>query len=161
MLSDFGGHEAACGLTIARADIDRFRDNINKYAKNNIMDRDLMPKIDIDMDISLSEVDKNVINELELLKPYGPGNARPIFSSRGVYIKEEPRFIGKGGYKMWVSDGNATCEAVNFRKNSFEMPKAGEIIDIAYSPSINDWQGIESIQLDLCDVKVSEVAKTL
>jgi len=153
-LIDFGGHEAACGLSIYRKDIDKFNEEINKYAKENIKDADLLPKLDIDIDMPLSELNFDLINELELLKPYGPDNPRPVFLSSGIALRNEPKFIARNGFKIWVSSGSVTCEAISFRRELMEVPKAGQTVDIAYSPSINNWQGIDSIQLDLCDIKI-------
>ncbi len=153
-LLNFGGHQKACGLSIHKSNISKFRDEINIYAKKNISDTDLFPKIDIDVDIPLSNLNMSFINELALLKPYGPENPRPVFSSSRVMLKDEPRYIGRNGFKMWVTSGGITCEAVSFRRASIDIPKPGQILDIVYSPDINSWGGIDSIQLDLRDIRV-------
>jgi single-stranded-DNA-specific exonuclease len=153
-LLDFGGHDAACGLSIHKRNIDKFRDEINIYAKKNISDADLFPELDIDIDIPLADLNMNLINELDMLKPYGPENPRPVFSSSRVMLKGEPRYIGRNGFKMWVTSGGITCEAVSFRRGSIDIPRSGQIVDIVYSPGINSWGGIDSIQLDLRDIRI-------
>ncbi|NQT22569.1 MAG: hypothetical protein HQ579_03920 [Candidatus Omnitrophica bacterium] len=155
-LIDFGGHEAACGLSIKRNNIDKFRESINKYAWKNIAHEDLFPKLDIDMELDLSELTRDVIDGLEALKPYGPENRCPVFSSHGVMLRNDPRFMGKNGIKMLVSHGDVTCETVSFKRDSIDVPRQGQILDIVYSPSINSWQGIDSIQLDLRDLRIND-----
>jgi len=153
-LLNFGGHEAACGLSIHTENIDKFRDKINGYARDNILDKDLSPRLSIDVDMPLSSLSQELITELNMLEPYGPGNPRPIFVSSGISVRGEPRFIGRNGVKMWVGTEGIACEAISFKRDTIDIPAPGQILDIAYSPSINTWQGIESIQLDLRDVRI-------
>jgi len=153
-LIDFGGHETACGLSINRKDVDRFRDKINAYAMKMIKDEDLLPSINVDVDIPLSHLNERLISELDLLKPYGPDNPRPVFMSSGIMLSAEPRFVGKNGFKMWLKSDGFACEAISFRRSAMPIPAMGESIDIAYTPGMNNWQGIESIQLDLRDIRV-------
>ncbi|OGW75597.1 MAG: single-stranded-DNA-specific exonuclease RecJ [Omnitrophica bacterium RBG_13_46_9] len=154
LLLDFGGHEGACGLSIEKGNIDRFRDKINKLAKEQIRDEDLCPTLNIDVEVSLSDLTERLVEELELLAPFGPENPRPIFSSSNVYLKNEPKRITRGGLKMWVTDNRITCEAITFRAEGMSMPYKGSMVDLVYSPSINTWQGLSSLQLDLRDLKV-------
>lgn len=154
-LVDFGGHEAACGLTIKRDKLPKFRERINNYAKLKIKEDDLFPVLDIDVELPLSELGMGLLEELKQLSPYGPENLRPVFMSYGVKVTSEPRFIGRNGYKMWVRCGEMACEAVTFKRDNIYLPNPGDVLDIVYTPSINDWQGIESIQLDLKDIRLA------
>lgn len=153
-LSDFGGHEAACGLSIPKKNVAGFRDAINDYAREKIKDTDLVPSIDIDVEAPLSDLSGDIVDEIDLLEPFGPENRRPLFMSPAVNLRNEPRLIGKNGFKMLVSSGSVTCEAVSFKRDTMDVPLFSETIDIVYSPAINTWQGINSIQLDLRDIKI-------
>ena len=153
-LIDFGGHEVACGLSIHKKDVEKFRDKINEYARGKMKDADLSPMINIDADMPLSDLSQNLIQELDMLRPYGPENPRPVFSSCDIQLKDEPKLIGRNGFKIWVRREGIACEAVSFKRDSMSIPQVGQFLDIAYSPSINSWQGIESIQLDLKDIRV-------
>ena len=104
------------------------------------------------MDVALSALSEDVIREIESLAPFGPENPRPVLSSHSVNIKDGPRQIGKNGFKVWVTDNRVTCEAVSFGKSNMEPPKLGSGVDLAYTPSINNWQGVQSIQLELKDI---------
>ena len=153
-LIDFGGHESACGLVINKKDINKFTSEINLVAKKTIADEDLYPTIDIDAEVTLSDLTEKFLAELELLAPFGPENPKPVFFSGGAYLKNDPRRISKNGFKMWVSDDKATCEAISFRGSNNSMPFRGAKVGLVYSPSINIWQGLSSVQLDLKDFKM-------
>ncbi|MFA5143904.1 MAG: single-stranded-DNA-specific exonuclease RecJ [Candidatus Omnitrophota bacterium] len=153
LLAGFGGHESACGITIEKDRIAEFTDLINKEAFIDTKEEIFSPKLDIEMDVPLQQLSEDVIREIESLAPFGSENPRPVLSSRNVYIKDLPRQIGKTGFKFWVTDNNVTCEAITFSKGDLEVPKPGSDIDLAYIPSINNWQGVQSIQLELRDIK--------
>jgi single-stranded-DNA-specific exonuclease len=153
LLAGFGGHEAACGITIEKDKIDEFRDRINLEASKGLSEDIFSPTLDIDMDVPLNMLSEAVIAEIESLAPFGEANPRPVLASRGLTVKDEPRRIGKGGFKMWVTDNALTCEAVTFGRSGLAAPAGGSGVDLAYTPSINTWQGLSSIQLELHDIK--------
>lgn len=153
VLMGFGGHESACGVTIDKERIDEFRDRINEEASKDVDESIFSPKLDIDMDVPLGDLGENVISELESLAPFGSDNPKPVLASTRLVVKDGPRQIGKNGFKIWVTDSKITCEAVSFGKGNLEAPKIGSEVSLAYTPSINDWQGVRSIQLELKDIK--------
>ena len=152
-LVGFGGHESACGVTIEKEKVEEFRERINAEAAKDIDELIFSPKLDIDMDVPLNSISEDVINEIESLAPFGSDNPRPVLASRNLIVKDGPRQIGKSGFKIWVTDNQITCEAVSFGKNNLEAPAIGSNLDLAYIPSINDWQGVQSIQLELKDIQ--------
>jgi single-stranded-DNA-specific exonuclease len=149
----FGGHEGACGITIEKYKIDDFRDAINEVASYSISEDDLIPKLDIDMEVPLGAITEKVIYELESLAPFGPDNPRPVLASCDMAVKDIPRLIGRNGFKLHVTDNRTTCEAVTFGRENFLLPKIGSKIDLAYIPSINTWNGISSLQLEIKDIR--------
>lgn len=153
LLIGFGGHEGACGITIEKDKLDDFRKAINSPAYEDAAEEIFSPQLDIDMDISLNNLTESVIGEIEKLAPFGEDNPRPVFSSRNLLVKEGTRQIGKNGFKMWVTDNSTTCEAVSFGRNQLNVPRPGSGVNLAYIPSINDWQGLQSIQLELKDIQ--------
>jgi len=158
ILIDFGGHEGACGLSIQKKNIKAFTERINKVAVDLITDEDLRPTLEIDAEVRLSDISERLIEELDLLIPFGPGNPPPVFSSQNAYLRDEPRRIARSGLKMWVTDEKTTCEAIKFSAGDLGMPAKGERINLVYSPSINTWQGLTSLQLDLKDFRIGELS---
>jgi single-stranded-DNA-specific exonuclease len=152
LLAGFGGHESACGVTIEKDNIPVFTEFINNEAFKDVDEHILSPKLDIEMDVALGSLSEDVIMEIDNLSPFGCDNPRPVLSTRNLRIKDGPRQIGKSGFKFLVTDNNITCEAVAFTKGNLEVPAYGSTVDIAYIPSINNWQGVRSIQLELKDI---------
>jgi len=154
-LVDFGGHEGACGLVIKKKNVEPFRQKINEIAKQEILEENLYPTLDIDMKVELSDLTEKLVKELELMAPFGPENPRPVFSSSDAHLRNEPRRLTRNGFKMLVTDQKTTCEAISFRAGSMSIPSKGSKIDLAYTLSINTWQGLSSLQLDLKDLKTA------
>ncbi|MFH1665027.1 MAG: single-stranded-DNA-specific exonuclease RecJ [Candidatus Omnitrophota bacterium] len=155
-LLGFGGHKAACGIKIKKENIGLFRESLNSAARQHVRSGgDLEPELKVDISLPFSHIGLNLIKELELLMPYGPGNNEPVFGTCGITVKNTPRDIGRNGFKFMAVCGNMTCEAVTFRKSDFKKPRAGDGINLAYMPSINSWNGIDTVQLNIRDIQVS------
>lgn len=154
-LIDFGGHEGACGILIDKKNIGKFNEDINLFAQKEMRDEILSPTLDIDLEAGLSELTDKLVEEIELLAPFGPFNPRPVFITNDAYLRNEPRRLTRNGLKMWVTDNKATCEAIVFGREDLDVPYKGSKVNLVYSPSINTWQGITSLQLDLKDLKLA------
>ncbi len=158
-LADFGGHAAACGVRIETKNIDAFRESLNEAAKQILSETDIeeiIPELKIDCNLPFSHVGVKVIEELKMLMPYGPSNAEPVFATSALKVKNRPREIGRNGFKFLATCGSLTCEAITFRKNKVHKPSQGDMINLAYTPSINSWNGYDSIQLNIRDLQIAE-----
>ena len=153
-LIEFGGHEHAAGITISKEKIGAFRERLNAVAHEALQPLDLIPRLEIDAWISLKDLTKKFLKELELLEPFGVGNRKPVFAVRDLSLKAKPKILNYNTLKIWVTDGELTYEAVGFKKAlDYKLDSASPIFDLAFTPSINVWQGQESIQLQLKDLK--------
>ncbi len=153
LLIGFGGHESACGITIEKDKVDAFREMINREAADAVSEEIFSPKLEVEMDVPLGMLNDKVIGEIESLAPFGEENPRPVLASRNVVVRDSPRTVGRGGFKMWVTDNDVTCEAVSFGKSNLTRPEIGDRVDLVYTPSMNNWQGVKSIQLEVHDIK--------
>ncbi len=106
------------------------------------------------MRIPFSRIGTKLIDELKLIVPFGTGNPEPVFATSGMKVKNSPKKIGRNGFKFLVTCGNITYEAITFNPGSMAKPKEGDIINLAYYPSINSWRGIDSIQLNIKDIQI-------
>ena len=158
-LKEYGGHKYACGLTIGEENLTRFIKSINEIADTVLTSDDLIPGLDIDMEISLDSLDEGVIEDMNRLQPFGQSNPEPVFCSRGLSLARPLRIIKDEHVKLWFSAGNRTFEAIGFglaRNSDAEaIIKKSPAIDIAYTASFNHWQGIRTIQLKIKDIKPS------
>lgn len=148
-LDNFGGHSHAVGLVITDDKIDDFRIKINNFAKDNLRFEDLIPSIQVDMEIKFADLNEKLVRELELLEPFGTGNPQSQFITRNLKIKGQPAILAKDTIKFWATDGENTFQVIGFGKS----PLAGSLInadsfDLIYSPKIDSWQGANGIILE-------------
>lgn len=152
-LSSFGGHSHAAGILITRDSIDEFRKNINKLAHERLSIEDLLPSLDIDMEVSLSDLNEEVVRQLESLEPFGAGNPEPSFFTKSLRLKGEPQILSRETLKFWVTDGIATVQAIGFGMSSLsESLRSANYFDLVYSPKIDDWRDEPSEILEVRDI---------
>lgn len=156
-LEGFGGHPMAAGLTVSAKKMDDFRRAFLKFVNRRLVPEDLVPTLTMDGEMSLTDIDSRFMDFLEKLGPYGPGNMRPKFVSRGIEIVGNPRIIGKGGHiRFSARQNDRTYPAIGFNLAHFyENLITGQKVDLAYVVETNEWQGETSIQLNIRDIKIS------
>lgn len=148
VLTKYGGHPMAAGLSLAISDIDIFRKMLNDNAI--LTDEDLIPKMWIDVPMPVSYAKIRLVNQLKLLEPFGKGNEKPVFADRNLYVKTAS-VIGKNKNvlrcQLETEDGTYV-PAVQFGINNIDdIPRAGMRISIIYYPDINTFNGIMSLQI--------------
>ncbi len=152
-LETFGGHSHAAGIVIAKDNIGDFRNKINLLAQERLHLEDLLPRLDIDMELKLSELDAQSVLELEVLEPFGTGNPEPLFYTQGLKLKGSPQVLGRDTLKFWVSEGQATCQAIGFGMGGLkESLMHAHNFSLVYSPKIDRWQGDEAVILEIEDI---------
>jgi single-stranded-DNA-specific exonuclease len=152
-LNAFGGHSHAVGLVITRDNIEDFKRSINRLARDKLSLEDLLPSLDIDIELGLSDLGEEVISELELLEPFGTANPEPLFYTRNLKLRGEPQILSRDTLKFWVSDGNVTYQAIGFGMGNFkESLKNADYFDLVYSPRIDNWRGEGTVLLEARDI---------
>jgi len=152
-LKTFGGHSHAVGLIITSDNIEDFKNKMNRLAKERLVLEDLLPSLDIDMELSLSDLNEKIITEFEGLEPFGTGNPEPLFYTRNLRVKGEPQVLGRGTLKFWVTDGHVTSQAIGFGMASFkDSLVSADRFDLVYTPKIDNWQGRGSVLLEGKDI---------
>jgi len=152
-LDGFGGHAHAAGLTITRESIDDFRDSINRLAHKQLSLEDLLPSLDIDMELGLSDLEEKAAGELEKLAPFGVGNREPLFLTRKLKLKGEPRDLARETLKFYVSDGCYTREVIGFGMRALKNSlKEAEAFDMVYTARMDNWLNEASVILEAKDI---------
>lgn len=151
----FGGHHMAAGFTIKKENLKTFRQQMTSVADELLENLERNIVLDIDTEIDLSWINRESLNFLSSLEPYGSGNSTPVFLTKGASVLDS-RSVGKDKthLKLTIQQGGAIIEAMAFRQGHRLKEARGEI-DIAYSPGINYWNGKETIQLTIEDFKRS------
>ncbi|MFA5149891.1 MAG: single-stranded-DNA-specific exonuclease RecJ [Candidatus Omnitrophota bacterium] len=152
-LRTFGGHAHAVGLTITRESIDDFRKSINQLAQDKLSLEDLLPSLDIDIELDLGSLTERLVEELEKLEPFGTGNPEPLFYTRGLRLKGEPQSLGRQTLKFWVTDGKVTFQVIGFGMASLLVSlREAKSLDIVYTPRMDNWRDDSSIILEARDI---------
>jgi single-stranded-DNA-specific exonuclease len=151
LLVRHGGHAMAAGLSIAPEKIDLLRAKLNELARLKLKPEDLQPPLRLDAEVGLDEINFDLLAELEKLKPTGQGNPAVQFCSRNLSHSKPLQKMGaqKQHVKLWVSDGLATHEAVWWNGGDKSLP-VGKF-DMAFAPSVNEFNGRRTVQLKLLD----------
>lgn len=154
-IKQFGGHSMAVGLTIETNKFADLKNALEEYA-TKMKVADIVPVVKVDQKIDLTDVMIKDIKELELLEPYGEANKMPIFQINNVRI-ESIRTLSEGKHlKLTVKDEHKIIDCIGFNLGNLasEYP-IGSKIDLIGSLEINEFRGIENIQINLKDIRHS------
>ena len=151
LLVRHGGHAMAAGLSVTPEKIDLLRERLNAIARRILQPEDLQPPLRLDAEVGLDELSFDSLAELEKLKPTGQGNPPLQFCSRNLTHKKPLQRIGanKQHVKMWVTDGSVTHEAVWWNAGEGSLPVGR--FDLAFAPSLNEFNGRTTVQLKVLD----------
>ncbi len=152
LLTQFGGHAAAAGFTVPNDNLEALTYRLGKIAKEALKDKDIAPSIEIDADVKLVDLKYSLIQEMSRLQPTGMQNPSPVLMSRDVYVRGA-RAVGKDGshLKLVLSDEHITYDAIAFRKGHLIDDIPGQI-DIAFAFEINEFNGKQTLQLNIKDI---------
>lgn len=151
----FGGHAMAIGITIKTDKFQEFAEEFENVAKEAKID-EIIPIINIDAKIELNEINKEMVESLKLLEPYGEGNKMPIFAFRNLKI-DSIRALSEGKHiKLTLRDNNNIINAIGFNLGKIaEDYRIGDKIDVVGTLEINSFNGVDSLQINIKDVMKS------
>jgi len=159
LLDKFGGHSHAAGLAIQRGRIAEFRRRLNEHAASRLTETDLTPMLRIDAEVAPAALRFQLLQDLHALEPFGAGNPRPVFVTRGFRVLSEPQRIKEQHLKLRVGgDDNSPIEAIWWRgiEEVEQTPAPNQRIDLAYELEANRWNGDIRLQLNVKDMRVAE-----
>jgi single-stranded-DNA-specific exonuclease len=153
LLERYGGHAAAAGFTVRTEHLPELIERLKAIAQAQLADRDLRPTLVADAEIRLSELQPEYLKYLDWLQPTGFGNGEAMLVARGLEVKY-PRAVGRDNahLKMNVTDGWITFDAIAFRQG-YWFPQIPPKIDILFTFEKNEFNGRESLQLNVKDIK--------
>lgn len=157
LLSKFGGHELAAGLSVTRGNLVAFRNKINDYARNNLSAEDMIPTVEADLEIPFSNIDISLAEDLQALEPYGVGNPMPTFYTKGVTVNEITSISEGKHTRFSFGEGRGSVSAMFFANSPDSLGiYNGDKVDIIYNLDINEWLGRRTVQLNIKDIKHSD-----
>jgi single-stranded-DNA-specific exonuclease len=158
LLTRFGGHKQAAGLTLDASRIRELRLAVNAVADETLGPDDLMPRLLIDGGLAFREITGGVASGILSLAPFGAGNPRPVFAARGVEIIDGPRKLKERHLKMSLKQEGRIFRAVAWRaaeRHDF-LTEHKAALDVAFSLEQNHYNGNTYVELTLADLKQTE-----
>lgn len=153
LMEHHGGHALAAGFTIRTDRLGELVERLSAIAQRELAELDLRPAMRADLEILLRDLRPDFIGDLEQLQPTGAGNPEAVFVSRGLkVVRSKPVGLDGKHLKLAVSDGRITYDAIAFRQGHW-WEKMPERIDILYQFEKNVYNGRESLQLNVRDLK--------
>ena len=154
----FGGHKYAAGLSIKRENLQEFINAFEIAVSETITDDQLSPKIEIDMEIDINNVDDKLFRIIKQFSPFGPQNLSPFFVSRNVVDNGYGKQIGadKSHLRINAKTTSGSLAGIGFGMGEFfKSIKDYQEFDICYSINENEWNGRKSLQLMIRDLQVN------
>ena len=149
LFTKFGGHRLAAGLSLEEENVEKFRRVINELS--DLSEDDLLPKVSIDMQLPFAYVTESLVEELELLEPFGKGNTRPLFAEKNLKVIN-PKIIGKNQnvLKFQAEDAKGNrMEAVYFGEvhECLRYMEQNQQMSFTFYPSVNEYMGVKKLQI--------------
>ncbi len=152
----YGGHKYAAGLSIAPEHIGPFREKFKEVSDQRLTDNDLLPRLFIDAELELTQIDTDFMKLLGLFAPFGPQNHRPIFQTRNLSVWGEPYVVGNNHLRLRLKKDKPVFDCIGFGFGDMSKPLSmkGIKVDLAYVVETNYWNGAYKIQLRIKDLKI-------
>ncbi len=155
LLTRFGGHRQAAGLTFEAARVKELRAAINDVADETLGPDDLVPRLRIDGALTFRSITGEVAAGVAQLAPFGAGNPRPVFAARNVEIVDGPRKLKERHLKMSLKQGGRIFRAVAWRAAEHHdfVAEHRAALDVAFSLEQNQYNGETYLELTLADLR--------
>ena len=160
LLTNFGGHKYAAGLSMHINDLPEFKQRFEAYVATHIQPNQLQPTLDIEAELQLGDITQSFYNVLRHLEPFGPGNPRPLFVSRRLINHRDTRAVGKERehLRLDVTDRINAITGIAFgRADMAEYMQNGNAVDICYELNENTFNHHTTIQMMVQDIKPCSV----
>ncbi len=155
LLLAYGGHKYAAGLSISEERIPAFKQRFEEIAASRLQGEQLVPRLIIDAEISLAEIDAMFLKLLRFFAPFGPHNMRPVFVSKNLQVVGTPSLVGANHLKFKVRQSDQVFDVIGFGMGELHYRvRSGENnLDLAYVIEENEWMGRKVIQLRAKDIR--------
>ncbi len=158
LLDRFGGHSGACGLTVKKENYEKFISNLKTLAEEKLTGIELLPTLNIDLELKINDLNWSIVEELEKFEPFGDSNPRPKFLTKNLIVNEV-NFVGNNNQhlKIKVNDEQGLSKKVIIFNCEDICPylQVNDKIDLVYELITSQWNGNKEIELNAIDLKKS------
>lgn len=156
-LLKYGGHMMAAGVSLNEESIAAFKIAFNEHAREALKKHSLLPTQFIDVEITTEDLNWTFMEQLKKLRPFGQDQAEPIWAIRNIKIVGAPMVVGKKHLKFAIGKKGQSINAIAFNYALCDLPKGP--LDIAFLLKENSWRGNTSLQLQVQDIRPSQLSK--
>ena len=153
-LLGYGGHFAAAGMTMNVDALDGFKIAFEAAVAERITEEQLTPEITINASLPLDDISMQFFQIISQMEPFGPDNMRPIFIAKGVYDTGYTKLAKEQHISFNVTQGKTNVRGIGYNMpENLKIIKSGKPFDLVFQLQINEWQGNQSVQMQVIDVK--------
>ena len=158
LLTNFGGHKFAAGLSMHKADLPEFKRRFEQYVATHITPAQQVPTLDIEAEVELSDMNWKMYKILQCLEPFGPGNERPLFLCRHLINNRNTRAVSEGKHlHLDVTDRVVAMDGIAFGQGEkASYIQNGNPVDICFYLEENTYRGRTTLQMNAQDIKLNE-----
>ncbi len=155
LFDTYGGHAAAAGMTLRAERLGELRERFNAEVARRLGPDDLVPVVHADAEVRLDELTQRAYRVIERMRPFGPGNMRPVLFCRELHNARDPRIVGGKHLKLTVSSNGATMDAIafGFGERIADVNTVASY-SLAFCLDENEWNGRKSLQLAVKGIEV-------
>ena len=156
LLTNFGGHKYAAGLSMHINDLPEFKERFEAYVAAHIREDQLQPTLLVEAELDLADITPAFYNVIRYLEPFGPGNPRPLFATRNLINHRDTRVVGKTSehLRLDVTDRAYAITGIAFgRADMAQHIQNGNPVDICYELDENTFNNRTTIQMMVQDIK--------
>jgi single-stranded-DNA-specific exonuclease len=155
LLTRFGGHRSAAGVTLPADRVAEFATRFNAVAASQLTQDDLIPELRVDLELPFDRADAELETLLRYMEPCGMGNPSPLFVARGVTVIGAPRVVGKDGLKLVLKANGRELVALGWgMAPRVAEVEAGATVDVAFRLELDEYRGESRLQARLADFRV-------
>ena len=154
----FGGHPQAAGFTVLTSSLDSLQRRLTSVAREALSDQVLQPRLDIDLELPLRDLPRDIYLTVQRLAPFGAANPAPLFLSRNVQLMNNRQIGSNGDHKLLkLKENGITWDAIAFRSSCL-LPEGVNKVDVVYTVEIDRWRSHQTLRLNVKDVRPAVAA---
>jgi len=166
-LREYGGHPGAAGLTLIEANLPAFEKKINQIAKESLKEKDLVPVLEVDLEILPEALRWELFEEVERFEPFGEDNECPVFLARDLEIVGL-RQVGNGQKHLKLELKSAALPGKIFKGIGFGLAgennqdlAVGDKVNLVFELIVDEWNGHRDLQMRVIDIKKAEISRKI
>ena len=155
-LIGYGGHFAAAGMTMEVGALEGFKIAFEQAVASRITADQLTPEIIINAELSIDDIGIQFYNIISQMEPFGPENMRPLFIAKNVYDTGYTKLVKEQHISFNVTQGKTNVRGIGYNMPELlKIVKSGKPFDLVFQLQLNEWQGTQSVQIQVLDLRAS------